>query len=390
MDYMVKRVTLVFGVMFSFTAAWPGRLLAQTNVVGSGLEANRYLLVVETSRTMQRRADGVLKAVQDLLVSGMKGQFRSGDTLGIWTFNEDIYTGRFPLQRWSAEAQRPLARSVLAFLQSQTYEKRARLDKVLPALDHLITKSAFITVILVSSGEEKIQGTPFDERINDSFKQWRDEQRKAGMPLVTVLRAKRGRVTDYSVNAAPFPVEMPPLPPELQAAAVAGKKPAAPPQTATPAVVPSLIVHGKKPEAVGEGASPSAAGASGTNAIADAPDKPATEPVSGPITNQESAATGASNSRPTFAPATQSATTPPATNEVWPPATDTNVGAVSPLTEAAAAVPQGPAFGRRSVWVAGFVLAGVALGVGVLLLRRKRTGPAASLITRSLDRENKE
>ncbi len=224
MDYMVKRVTLVFGVMFGFTAAWPGQVLAQTNVVGSGSEANRYLLVVETSRAMQRRADGVMKAVQDLLVSGMKGQFRPGDTLGIWTFNEEVYTGRFPLQRWSAETQKPLARNALLFLQGQKYEKRARLDKVLPALDRLITKSAFITVILVSSGEEKIQGTPFDERINDSYKQWRDEQRKAGMPLVTVLRAKKGRITDYSVNAAPFPVEMPPLPPEAASRSSRGKE----------------------------------------------------------------------------------------------------------------------------------------------------------------------
>src|ERR1051326_1053695 len=35
---------------------------------------NRYLLVVETSRSMQRRSDGILGAVQQVLNSGAGGQ----------------------------------------------------------------------------------------------------------------------------------------------------------------------------------------------------------------------------------------------------------------------------------------------------------------------------
>jgi hypothetical protein len=41
---------------------------AQTNV---GPIANRYLFVLETSRSMERRGDGTLKAIQQLLVSGI-------------------------------------------------------------------------------------------------------------------------------------------------------------------------------------------------------------------------------------------------------------------------------------------------------------------------------
>jgi uncharacterized membrane protein len=44
---------------------------------------------------------------------------------------------------------------------------------------------------------------------------------------------------------------------------------------------------------------------------------------------------------------------------------------------------------NRSIWIAALVLAGVAIGLAFLLLRRSRTAPAASLITRSFERKNK-
>ena len=47
---------------------------------------------------MQPRAGAVLKAVQDLLASGLSGQLRRGDSLGVWTFNEELSAGRFPLR----------------------------------------------------------------------------------------------------------------------------------------------------------------------------------------------------------------------------------------------------------------------------------------------------
>src|SRR5439155_23268789 len=71
------------------------QLFAQTNAAKAAPRANRYLLVVETSRSMKPRLEATLKLVQGLLVSGMNGQLRRGDTLGIWTFSEDLYAGRF-------------------------------------------------------------------------------------------------------------------------------------------------------------------------------------------------------------------------------------------------------------------------------------------------------
>jgi LPS O-antigen subunit length determinant protein (WzzB/FepE family) len=51
------------------------------------------------------------------------------------------------------------------------------------------------------------------------------------------------------------------------------------------------------------------------------------------------------------------------------------------------ATPTGSLLPNRTIWIGAALLAVVVFGVGVLLLRRARTAPQSSLITRSLERE---
>src|ERR1700712_1643130 len=67
--------------------------------------ANRWLLIVETSRAMAPRAEAITKSVGDLLRSGMNGQLRAGDSVGLWTYNNELHAGEFPLQTWSPETR---------------------------------------------------------------------------------------------------------------------------------------------------------------------------------------------------------------------------------------------------------------------------------------------
>jgi hypothetical protein len=242
------RVALAF--VISVSALSPFTIHAQTNTSSGHLPVDRFLLIVETSRAMQRRADGSLRTVQNLVASGMRGEMHEGDSLGVWTFNESLYTGRLPTQDWSAESRRAIAGQVQKFLQSQTYEKQAHLDKVIPTMLRVVKASEFITVVLVTEGTEEIHGTPYDQQINQSFKTWASQQQEAKMPFVTVLQAKRGQFTGYAVAPAPWPVDMPPLPAELRIAKPAhGQHPAPVAKAQPPApTVPPLIIRGKKPE----------------------------------------------------------------------------------------------------------------------------------------------
>jgi hypothetical protein len=223
-------------------------LWAQTNAVKATSSSRRWLLVVETSKTMQGRMDAMLGTVQELLLSDLDGQLQAGDTLGVWTFNEDLYAGLLPLQRWSPQTRKDITLRMVTFLRAQKYEKLARFNKVVPTLNHVIKDSEFITVILISSGDGKIQGTPLDDRINEYFDQWRKQHQKARIPFVIVLRATNGQLADYSLNTPPWPLQMPRLVSAMKSAEIARENPPEPaPRTPFPAV-PPLIVSKKEPK----------------------------------------------------------------------------------------------------------------------------------------------
>jgi hypothetical protein len=208
---------------------------------------NRYLLVVETSRIMQPRAPAAVTALRDLVSGGMAGQMRPGDSLGVWTFNNELHTGELPLQQWTPETAKAIAGRIAGFLQERPYEKNALLEKVLPAVEGIAGKSENLTILLVCSGEEELSGTPFDLAINQTFRAWRERQRRARMPFVTVLRARQGHFTDFAVTSLPWSVELPPASPESELLAKREKplpqRSAVSNRTAAP-----LIVSGKKPE----------------------------------------------------------------------------------------------------------------------------------------------
>src|SRR5689334_23147318 len=70
-----RLISLVWAFLFSLLLAARAE---------AALSSNRYLFVVETSRSMQKRTEGVSKALVDFVGSGMRGQLQQGDTLGLW------------------------------------------------------------------------------------------------------------------------------------------------------------------------------------------------------------------------------------------------------------------------------------------------------------------
>ena len=187
------------------------------------------------------------RAVRDLLASGLSGQARRGDSIGVWTFNEELYAGLLPVQQWSTNSQKAIADRIVGFITAQKLEKGTRFDKVLPALDRVVKNSPFITVIIVCLGDEDIHGTPFDHRISEFFRTWHLQQQDAGTPFVIALRAQNGKFVDCAMNPSPWPAELPALPRELMTPLPVAHSVAKDlPKPATS--VPPLILSGKKHE----------------------------------------------------------------------------------------------------------------------------------------------
>jgi hypothetical protein len=152
------------------------------------------------------------------------------------------------LQVWSSSAQKDIAQRTLTFLKAQKYEKQANFDKVAPALGRVTSDSRRLTVILISSGDWKMRGTPFDDQINGAFQQWRDQQQKARMPFVTFLCARKGQVGAYAVNTPPWPLQVPQLAEEPKSIQTTNRPPLEARHNAPTSTVAPLIVSGKKPK----------------------------------------------------------------------------------------------------------------------------------------------
>jgi hypothetical protein len=324
---------------------------------------------------MQPRADSVALTAGNLLLSGMNGQMRTGDTLGVWTFNDSLHAGGFQLQRWSPENSNLIAERVALFVARQKFENQPNLDKVLPAMGGIISNSAFITVVLLTGGTETMRGTPYDRAINTIHKQWQRQQDKALMPFVTVLRTQRGRIVDFKVNTPPTTMEMPALPLELQIADAPPPKPAEvkPAEIPQPAPeVPSLIVHGKKNGVESESESNPAT--TNTEIQSSATTQTTNQNVAGKTSVTVL-------TQPTVATATNTGAVPKnaGTTNLAPAITDQVVSSTATETSA-----RGKAF-----WFVGAAAVVAGSGLVFLLIRRSRSEPHTSLITRSLDRDKK-
>jgi hypothetical protein len=425
---------------------------AQTNTNTVPLRGllKRYLFVLETSHSMQRRADGTLQAIQDLLSGGIGGQLRRGDTIGVWTYDSELHVGGFPLQQWTPDTHRPVCLRIANFIKEQKYQGQAKLDKVLAAMESVVKDSPLITVILLSDGTQEIQGTPFDDRINESFKMWKSEQQSARMPLITILRGVEGKVTQFTVNPAQWQVEVPPLPAEYQKAQIAKAITNAPPKS-PPAIGQSLYITGKKP------AQPETPKASSTETTLapsvvapievptrpptpqteataiplnpePAPSKPevvqtlpnkvepaptSTANVTAPAQPAPVAAPKAEDAKPT-APPNQAAGSVTLSNElvthpaepimtptepsrngpsetVAPEKAMNSMAKPSTIGRSAEAVVPTPAaslFPGILLWIAIGIVVLLFIG-GVIVLRRSKPASQASLITRSIDRQEK-
>jgi len=190
----------------------------------------RYLFIVDTSYSMRGMAEAVARTAEDLVRSGLQGHLRAGDTLGLWTFNERLYAGQFPLQVWSPAQRDRVAAALGAFLRRQRYERKTRLEPVLAEALRLVRESESLTLVLLTDGGEPVRGTPFDDAINAAFRRYRREQQRVRMPLVTVWRAQGGRLVNYVVGQPQWSFSIPPLP---AAEPPASPSPVAPETTAT-------------------------------------------------------------------------------------------------------------------------------------------------------------
>jgi len=203
---------------------------------------SRFLLIFDTSSDMKPRLPAIQKALSSVLATNANGQLHSGDSLGVWTFDQVLHAGLFPLQRWRTNTAATITSNISAFADSQRYSKKTGFEALMPPLNQIVRSSERLTAVIFCDGYGEIRETPYDTGINQVFRQRQGERQKARLPIVIVLRSQRGQYIGCMVSFPPQPVsfpEFPPLPEDVPAPMNAPAPPG-PPQ----ASVPPLIIVG--------------------------------------------------------------------------------------------------------------------------------------------------
>lgn len=199
-DFMIRCLPL--GIFLMFLA------VLSSFAQGEGKQENRFLIILDTSAPMEKKAPAMQKAVGELVTTGMHGLIRDGDTLGIWTFNEKLST-EFPMQVWSDAGKQGIFDTTLGYVRILKYGKKSRFDRMLPSMYSILKSSQTLTVVLVTDGTEQMQGSRFDKEINNLHKEFQKTLSEAGLPFVTVLASRDGEIFDYAVNSAIGPIRVP-------------------------------------------------------------------------------------------------------------------------------------------------------------------------------------
>lgn len=202
---------------------------------------NRFLFVFDTSAEMKRRVPAVQVAITNILTTSAGGQLHSNDTIGVWTFNQEVRTGQFPLQRWKPDQVATMAKIINVFVGSQRFAKKTSFEALVPRLNQIVQSSERLAVVVFCDGYEEIHGTPYDVGLNQVFKQHQSERQKSRQPIVIVLISQLGQYVDCTVSFPPQLVSFPQFPPLPEAVVVAPKKAPAP-APPRPSLPPLIVI----------------------------------------------------------------------------------------------------------------------------------------------------
>jgi hypothetical protein len=419
-NLFLRRATVAFALFAGFFLIPAGRAQPESQI-GVG----RFLFIFDTSSDMKKRLPAVQAEVTTLLSSSLGGRLRAGDSLGVWTFDQDLRTGQFPLQPWRPDDAVTIASSINKLVGKQHYANNTRFNALQPQLNQLIKNSDRLTVLIFCDGEDEIQWTPYDAGINQVFQQRLAEQKRTRQPFVLVFRTQMGQSAGCTMNFPPGMVRVPEFPPPPEPPAPVKTPPPEPtpaPVVKPPPVGPPLIIIGTKVETNRPPPATNPAPMMQTNVLPAAPINPvvptnpvAPPPPTNPVPAVQTDASPAPSAIP-FAPTNPVApknpiTPPPSANPApavqanaapttstnssppanFPPVTPAKIVPIPPSnsttpTNAVALPPEASSPDRRRALVIGGVLLIVAVALAALAVFRRRPD-CGSLISRSMRKD---
>lgn len=211
----------------------------------------RFLLVFETSHALKKNLPAIQQEIAKLFAANFQYEIQSGDDLAVWTVDESLHTGGFPLASWTPTDAGMEAKQLDDFLNHQKFTRHASLEALQPVLNRVVKNSERLTVIVFCDSQSRLKGTPYDSGVNGIITNAAAKFKGGVAPFILVLRSYQGEYLGCSVNRTStlsFPKFPPPPAPAPPPAPVVTNVPPPAPPVSGPIVkpVPALIIVGNK------------------------------------------------------------------------------------------------------------------------------------------------
>lgn len=299
-------ITLLCGLELAAFAASPPK--PKSNGPKPARDGARFLFIVDTSASMKSIDSGTRQTVFDLIFSGIDGYMRTGDTFGVWTYNDQIVAGRYPMKVWDAEDAVDQASNATLFVREQEYAGDNRIEELMMKLSGVSRAATNVNVLLITDGDTKMQGTPVDREINSVYTQRNKERKAAKKPFITTLIVENGRIVNGFVTLAGEANYLPPRPAPAPAVVSPVTRAATNPVAPAPFVVATIPVQtAQAPSNPAAAQSASIA----TTAILESGLVKSESPDAGAVTTVASANVAAENSAAGGTPTTDTTVAPP-------------------------------------------------------------------------------
>lgn len=216
---------------------------------------SRTLFIFDTSSDMKSRIKAEQLEINQLLSTGLSGQLHEGDSVGVWTFDQTLHAGQFPLISWAPDGARDIANSINKFVGGQHYSGNTSFAALQPMLDRIIQSSPRLTVVIFCDGDDAIKWTPYNDGVNQLFQERSAAQKHDRQPFILLIRTQLGQYVGCTMNFPPGTLNLPdfpppPAPPQPKPAVAQPVKPTPPPQTLPPLIIvgTNIMDHEPAPE----------------------------------------------------------------------------------------------------------------------------------------------
>ena len=172
----------------------------------------RHIVVVDTSFSMVRRRQALYDAVSDIFEGGLSGHIREGETVEMWTFNENVDAASIPPRPWRRAEARGLAARAVNYLKNRRFAKRTRMAGLMAKIVDASKSAEQFTVVLLSDGDTDVVGTPYDRSVNLAYRDYGRAVRRARQTFVTILRGREGEFRAWAVIRGGDRIQVPILP----------------------------------------------------------------------------------------------------------------------------------------------------------------------------------